>query len=209
MYLGWKKYVPSYTLIYRHILLYTVIYRHIPSYTSKKVYTSIYRYVLSWKSYTSTYWYILFVKFTKKYIPVYTGIYFWGDSYTMIYHSIVYTCIYLYILVYTMVRNSRWGESMLSRPAAWLSDADSPISPRGRRALGDFRLSSLEAAAWRLMNRKKFRQHNHSSGNNLGSPFNSYPFRCDLIAPPIQFSLNFYMLAQFFTIQLSFTLCCQ
>ena len=27
--------------------------------------------------------------------------------------------------------------------------------------------------------------------NNLGSPFNSDPFRCDLISSPIQFSLNF------------------
>ena len=42
---------------------------------------------------------------------------------------------------------------------------------------------------------ENFRQHNHlnhPSGNNSGSPFNSYPFRCDLFAPPIQFSLNFY-----------------
>ena len=45
------------------------------------------------------------------------------------------------------------------------------------------------------------------SFNNVGPPFNSYPFRCDLVSPPIQFFIEFYMLAQFLTIRLSLTLC--
>ena len=39
-----------------------------------------------------------------------------------------------------------------------------------------------------------FRQHNHfnhSLWSNVGSPFNSYPFRCDLVSPPIQFFIEF------------------
>ena len=112
--------------MYLHILWYTVIYCYIPSYTViyrhilQKVYTSIYQYVLSWKSYTSAYRYILFVKIRKKYIPVYTGIYFWPVSYTVIYHSIVCTGMYRYVLpVHTMVRDSRWRWELELNSKSW------------------------------------------------------------------------------------------
>ncbi len=108
MNLGWKKYVPSYTLIYRHIPSYTVIYRHIPSHTSKKyilvytgmyfhknhilVCTCIYFLKISKKVCTSTYLYILFTCFS--------------------YHSTVRTGTYRYVPVHTTVRDSRCFEDL-------------------------------------------------------------------------------------------------
>ena len=77
----------------------------------------------------------------------------------------------------------------------------------------DFRLLRLSQTTPLSFGRHKFlhccieiiRQHNHfnhSPGNNVGSPFDSYPFRCDLVSPPFQFFIEFYMLVQFLTFRL-------